>query len=61
MPAPGTFGNARRNDTTGPGLSQLDLTLQKNFTVYEGVKAEFKADAYNILNHPNFANPGTCG
>ena len=59
VPAPGTFGNARRNDTTGPGLQQLDLTLSKNVTVYEGVHAEFKADAYNIFNHPNFANPGT--
>ncbi len=59
VPVPGTFGNARRNDTTGPGLTQFDLTLSKKFSLYERVHAEFKADAYNIFNHPNFANPGT--
>ncbi|MES2392866.1 MAG: TonB-dependent receptor [Acidobacteriota bacterium] len=59
VPLPGTFGNARRNDTSGPGLEQFDLTLSKAFRVAEGVKAEFKADAYNLLNHPNFGNPGT--
>lgn len=57
-PAPGTFGNSRRNNYSGPNLTQLDLTLQKSFHVYERASAEFKADAYNILNHANFANPG---
>jgi len=59
VPAPGTFGNSRRNNYSGPGLGQLDLTLQKTFAIAERLHAEFKADAYNILNHPNFANPGT--
>ncbi len=59
VPLPGTFGNARRNDTTGPGLTQFDLTLSKKINIYEKVNAEFKADAYNLFNHPNFANPGT--
>lgn len=59
IPAPGTFGNSRRNNYTGPNLTQLDLTLSKNFLITEGVHGEFKADAYNLLNHPNFANPGT--
>ena len=58
VPLPGTFGNARRNDTTGPGLAQFDLTLAKGVTIYEGVRMQFKADAYNIFNHPNFGNPG---
>ena len=58
MPVAGTFGNARRNETSGPGLSQLDLTLQKNVALYERMNLEFKADAYNVLNHPNFGNPG---
>ena len=57
-PAPGTFGNSRRNNYSGPNLTQLDLTLQKTFTLTERVHTEFKADAYNILNHANFANPG---
>ena len=58
-PAPGTFGNARRNDYSGPNLSQVDLTLSKRFSVGERVGVEFHADAYNVLNHPNYANPGT--
>jgi hypothetical protein len=58
-PAPGTFGNARRNDYTGPTLTQLDLMLSKTFSVADRLSFDFHADAYNVLNHPNFANPGT--
>ena len=58
-PAAGTFGNARRNDFTGPNLAQIDMTLSKNFTVSERLAFEFHADAYNIFNHVNYANPGT--
>lgn len=57
IPAPGTFGNFRRNDLSGPILSQLDLTLRKAFNVTERANVEFRAETYNILNHPNFANP----
>ncbi len=59
VPAPGTFGNARRNGYDGPGLAQFDLTLAKTFRIVERANLELKADAYNILNHPNLANPGT--
>jgi hypothetical protein len=58
-PAPGTFGNARRNDYTGPSLAQLDATLSKTLSVGEKLSFEFHADVYNVLNHPNFASPGT--
>ena len=58
-PAAGTFGNARRNDYSGPVLSQTDLTLSKTIPVHEGFTFEFHADVYNFLNHPNYANPGT--
>ena len=58
-PAPGTFGNSRRNNYTGPGLTQLDATLSKALSIGEKVSVEFHADVYNLLNHPNFANPGT--
>lgn len=57
-PAPGTFGNYRRNDLTGPQLAQLDFTLGKTFHAAERASFDFRADIYNILNHPNFANPG---
>jgi hypothetical protein len=58
-PAAGTFGNSRRNDYSGPTLTQLDLTLSKSFVATEKLSFEFHADAYNVLNHPNYANPGT--
>jgi hypothetical protein len=57
-PAPGTFGNYRRNDLTGPNLAQLDMTLSKQFHFSERANLEFRSEIYNILNHPNFANPG---
>jgi hypothetical protein len=57
-PAPGTFGNARRNDYSGPNLAQLDMTLGKQFHATERTFFEFRADIYNILNHPNYGNPG---
>ncbi len=58
-PVAGGFGNSRRNNYTGPNLAQLDLTLSKTVTVGERVSFEFHADVYNILNHANFAVPGT--
>jgi hypothetical protein len=57
-PAPGTFGNQRRNDLSGPNLTQIDMTLSKEFTFTERVHFKFTADAFNVLNHANFANPG---
>jgi hypothetical protein len=57
VPQPGTFGNSGRNSLAGPALAQLDLTLSKRFSVTERVNFEFRAEAYNILNHTNFANP----
>ena len=58
-PAPGTFGNARRNDLSGPNLAQLDLTLSKDYAVTERVRMKFTVDGFNIFNHANFSNPGT--
>jgi len=57
-PAAGTFGNARRNDYSGPNLAQLDMTLSKAMKVYEGFSLDFHADVYNVLNKPNYGNPG---
>lgn len=57
MPAPGSFGNLGRGAIHGPGLSQLDLTLQKSFTLHEKVSLAFRSEFYNVLNRANFANP----
>ncbi len=59
LPAPGTFGNLARNALKGPHLTQLDLTLDKKFRVTERANVEFRAEIYNIMNHPNFAVPAS--
>lgn len=51
---PGTSG---RNLMIGPGLSNLDLAIFKNFTVTERVKASFRVQFYNITNTPHFGQP----
>ena len=58
LPAPYTFGNAGRNDVLGPRYVDLDVSLQKNFTVFREDKLEFHFDMFNALNHANFNLPG---
>jgi hypothetical protein len=55
----GTFGRERRNQIYGPWFFDTDLTLMKNFRVPHWESAEFQvgAQAFNILNHPNFDQP----
>jgi hypothetical protein len=56
-PAPGTFGDTRRNSLVGPGYTNVDLSLGKEFPITERAKLEVRADAYNAFNHVNYANP----
>ncbi|HEY1463046.1 MAG TPA: TonB-dependent receptor [Terriglobales bacterium] len=56
-PASGTFGNTGRNTLIGPGFTDVDLSLAKEFTLTERFNLEIKADAYNAFNHINYANP----
>jgi hypothetical protein len=58
VPVQNTFGSAERNVVTGPGLTALDLSLQKEATLQERLKLQFRFDAYNSLNHANFSLPG---
>lgn len=57
LPDPGTFGNLGRNTLIGPGISSLDLSLQKNFVLMEPLHAQFRAEFFNIANHANFGLP----
>ena len=50
------FG-ADRNTFYGPGYFDIDTALYKNFPIGERVKFSLGAQAFNLLNHPNFANP----
>ncbi len=56
-PPPYTFGNSGRNILYGPGTKQLDLSLFKQFPFMEKRRVEFRAEAFNALNTPQFNNP----
>ena len=52
---PGTgMGNAPRNFARGFGAWQMDLALRREFPIHEGWKLQFRAEAFNVFNHPNF-------
>jgi hypothetical protein len=57
VPASGTFGNERRNQLTGPGLSTVNLSLGKSFAIWEQVRLQVRADADNVFNHASFSLP----
>jgi hypothetical protein len=57
LPAKGTWGNAGRYLGKGPDMFEVDSTLQKRFKVTEKLALNFRASAYNLFNHPVFANP----
>ena len=54
--ATATFGNTGRNTVRGPGQFNIDLSLIKN-TKIGPVASELRAEVFNVLNHPQFANP----
>lgn len=51
------FGNEGRNSLVGPHFRQFDFSIYKNTKITERLNLELRFEAYNILNHPNFANP----
>jgi hypothetical protein len=52
-----TFGNAGTDEVSGPGFNELDFAIAKNFAVGENRHIEFRSEAFNVFNHPNFDNP----
>ena len=56
-----TFGNVSRTlpDVRAPGLVNFDFSAIKNTRVLEQVNLQFRAEFFNIFNHPNFGAPGT--
>jgi len=57
-PAAGTFGNLGRNVITAPPAYNWDFSLFKNFKFRETQNVQFRAEAFNIFNTPQFSNPG---
>ena len=56
---PTTLGNIGRNYVRGPAFFQWDISGMKNFPITDKLKMQFRADIFNILNHPNFSNIDT--
>jgi len=56
-PPQGQQGNEGRNGIPGFGLTQVDLSVGRTFPMAERLRLQFRADAFNLFNHPNFANP----
>jgi Carboxypeptidase regulatory-like domain/TonB dependent receptor len=56
-PALGTFGTSGRNIWRDGGLRNWDLSVTKSFKFQERLTAQFRAEFFNVLNHPNFTNP----
>ncbi len=56
-PPAGQFGNTARNIATGPGFAQVDLGISKTTQLNEHLGLQFGGQVFNLLNHPNFANP----
>jgi hypothetical protein len=56
-PAVGTFGTMGRNIFRDTGFHNVDFSLAKNWKFGERLGAQFRAEFFNIFNHPNFANP----
>ncbi len=55
----GTFGDIGRNTLISPGLISWDFSTLKNFAIREGHSLQFRFEAFNFPNHPNWGNPST--
>ncbi len=48
------MGDAPRNFARGVGMWQMDLAVRRDFLIHEKLKLQFRAEAFNVFNHPNF-------
>ncbi len=51
------FGNLGRDALRGPAFKELNFSVFKNTNLTEHIVLQFRAEFFNIFNHPNFANP----
>ena len=59
VPPPYTFGNEGIGAVTGPGISDIDLSLVKNIPIRERLRLQFRADAFNVANHLIMGDPNS--
>jgi hypothetical protein len=61
QPDPFTFGNTSRTlpNVREPGTTNFDFSAQKNFTITERLKTQFRGEFFNVFNTPQFGRPGT--
>lgn len=52
------FGNMGRNSVVGPNFQNLDFSISKVSKITERLSHEFRFETFDLLNHPNFGNPG---
>ncbi|MEI9971921.1 MAG: hypothetical protein WDO73_07585 [Ignavibacteriota bacterium] len=57
LPAAGTYGNLGRGVFSGPGLSDLDVSLFKSTSLSERTSLQIRAEFFNVMNHPNLGTP----
>ena len=55
--AQGTFGTAGRSEVIGPGIENWDFSMSKEFHFAQKPYLEFRMEAFNFLNHPNWGDP----
>jgi hypothetical protein len=53
----GSYGNTKPNIFRDGGFQNLDMSVSKLFTIKERLKAQFRAEFFNVLNHPHWSNP----
>ena len=53
------FGNAARDNFVGPNFWEVDAGLFRTINLTGSAKLQLRAEAINLLNHPNFSNPGS--
>jgi len=58
LPKRYTFSNSGRNIIPGPGFTNVDLSAAKTSRIKENIRVQFRAEFFNLFNHPNFATPG---
>jgi hypothetical protein len=56
-PAYGSYGNMPRNPFRDQGFRTMDASISKAFIFKERLTTQFRAEFFNVLNHPNFVNP----